>query len=139
MLRRLAAGAAGGLAGGVVFGAMMQMMGMVAMIGGLVGQPDPAVGWLVHLVIAALLGLGYALTFGLSDHSWSRGALFGLLYGAIWWVLGPLLLMPLLMGMPPFQIDQQAVMSLVGHGMYGLVLGLVHTAVLRPQHEPTAA
>lgn len=128
--RKLGAGAVGGIAGGIVFGALMQMMGMIEMIGGLVGREDAAVGWVVHLVIATIIGLGYAVTFGQLPQGYGKGAVFGLLYGAIWWVLGPLVLMPLFMGMKPFpSIQQPQIMSLMGHLLYGLVLGFVFVAV----------
>ncbi len=56
---------------------------------------------------------------------------FGLAYGGAWWILGPLTLMPLLMGMG-FGVNWNAAAaagmlpSLVGHLMYGGVLGLVY-------------
>jgi uncharacterized membrane protein YagU involved in acid resistance len=127
---RIVAGIAGGIAGGVIFGAMMHVMGMISMIGGLVGSESVTAGWLVHLVISAALGLGFALTLGAMAHSFGAGALYGLLYGAVWWVLGPLLIMPVLMGGSPFPpIEQPQIMSLVGHLIYGVVLGLVYVAV----------
>ncbi len=49
-------GVYGGLAGGVVFGALMAMMGMLPMIGNMVGVPWPWVGFFVHLMISATIG-----------------------------------------------------------------------------------
>lgn len=48
------------LAGGILFGALMHMMGMLEMVAGLVGQDSTGVGWVVHLGISALFGIGYA-------------------------------------------------------------------------------
>jgi hypothetical protein len=51
------------------------------------------------------------------------------LYGAFWWVLGGLILMPVLLGMPVFapvimgEMRGVALGSLVGHLVYGLILG----------------
>ncbi len=42
--RNIKLGAYGGLAGGVVFGAMMGMMGMLPMIGKMVGHPSAVTG-----------------------------------------------------------------------------------------------
>lgn len=128
--KRIGAGIAGGLAGGLLFGVMMQAMGVIPMIGGLVGQETVAVGWVVHLLISAFLGALYGLTAGALRHDWARAAGYGLLYGAVWWVLGPLLIMPLWMGMPVFEVGEPQVMSLVGHLLFGLVTGLVFTAVV---------
>lgn len=129
--QRIGAGVVGGLAGGVLFGVMMHMMGMIGMVGGLVGQEGAGVGWVVHLVIAAAIGAGYGATFGQLDHTWGRAAGFGALYGLVWWVLGPLLIMPAWLGMPVLQVGTPQMFSLVGHLAYGLVTGLVVAGVLR--------
>jgi hypothetical protein len=126
--RQIAAGVAGGIAGGIAFGVLMHAQGMIGMIAGLVGGDGVVLGWGVHLIIAALIGLGFALTLGRLATSWGAGGGLGLLYGGIWWVLGPLLIMPAWMGMPLFQVDEMALMSLGGHLVYGLILGLVFVA-----------
>lgn len=126
---RLAGGAVGGVAGGLVFGALMQMMGMMAMIGGMMGEPSAATGWLIHIGISVVIGLIYAVTLGGAADTLGRGAGLGLVYGVVWWVLGPLLIMPAMMGMPVFQLSQQSLMSLMGHLVYGIVLGLVFAGV----------
>lgn len=68
--KQLTAGVVGGLVGGVLFGVMMQMMGMLGMVAGLVGQDGAAVGWVVHLAISILFGLGFALVIGPRSTSW---------------------------------------------------------------------
>jgi len=50
-------------------------------------------------------------------------------YGAIWWVLGPLVIMPLMLGMPVFAVDRTSVFSLMGHLIYGAILGLMAVRV----------
>ena len=54
-------GVYGGLAGGVVFGAMMGLMGMLPMIGNMVGVPSAWVGLFVHLGISATIGGSFAV------------------------------------------------------------------------------
>jgi hypothetical protein len=121
-------GAYGGLLGGVVFGAMMGMMGMLPMIGQMVGQPSALVGFAVHLVNSALIGAGFAVVFGRSVGRYGAGLTTGLVYGIFWWLLGPLTLMPLFMGMG-FGVNwslaaaQSMLPSLVGHVIYGVILG----------------
>lgn len=129
---RLVGGIVGGLAGGVVFGVLMQMMGMIPMVAMLVGSEAAAVGWLVHLAISAFIGATFALIFA-SVAKRVVGALFlGMGYGAVWWVLGGLLLMPARLGMPVFQFGAMAWQSLMGHLVFGLLLGIVY-AVLMPR------
>ena len=40
------------------------------------------------------------------------------------------MMMPVIMGMPPFAVDLTAMMSLLGHLIYGAILGLVAVRVL---------
>jgi hypothetical protein len=132
--RRFLAGAAGGVAGGIVFGILMSMMGMLPVIASMVGSNSAVVGFGVHLMISVAIGLGLTVLFGNRFlTSYGRGALVGLGYGAIWWVLGPLMIMPVMMGMPLFVMDLTALMSLMGHLIYGAILGLVAVRVLKSQ------
>ena len=126
--RNISLGVYSGLAGGAVFGAMMGMMGMLPMIGKMVGQPSAAVGLLVHLINSAIIGAGFAVLFGRSVSGIGGGLRKGLLYGGWWWFLGPLTLMPLFMGMGlgvNWNTAAAVAMlpSLVGHLMYGAILG----------------
>jgi uncharacterized membrane protein YagU involved in acid resistance len=122
-------GVAGGLAGGLVFGLMMQALGMIGMIAMLVGSESLAVAWTVHLAISALFGAIYGALVAPRVAGWAAGLGSGVAYGALWWVLGPLLLMPAKMGMPLFTVDAMALKSLVGHLIFGLVLGAVVVAL----------
>jgi hypothetical protein len=53
----------------------------------------------------------------------------GLGYGVVWWVLGGLLIMPAWLGMGVFMFNTMAWMSLLGHLIYGLLLGVVYALV----------
>lgn len=129
--QRIGTSVVAGVVGGIVFGAMMHMQGMIGMIAGLVGAEGAGVGWAVHLVFSAIIGAGFGLTLARAVHSWGTGLGLGAVYGAIWWVLGALTIMPLWMGMPPFQVNETALRSLVGHLVYGVVLGGVYVAAAR--------
>ena len=126
--RGLLGGVLGGLAGGVLFGMMMTAMDMMGMVAGLVGSDQVAVGWVVHLVISVLFGLGYALLLGRIAGSYGAAVGLGAAYGVGAWVVGALLIMPLWMGMPPFMLGEPQLMSLVGHLLFGVVLGGVEQA-----------
>ena len=122
---RLLHGGAGGLAGGLLFGAMMQAMGALPMVAQLVGSDSVGVGWVVHLAISAVLGIGSGLVVGNRLPSWGAALGLGTGYGVAWWVLGALVAMPLALGMPPFGLNTMAWMSLVGHVVFGVALGAV--------------
>jgi uncharacterized membrane protein YagU involved in acid resistance len=127
--QRIVAGVVGGVAGGLVFGAIMAMMGMLPMVAMVVGSKSVLVGFVYHMFNSVIIGALFGLIFGSLSRNYGQGALFGLVYGVIWWVLGPMILMPLLLGMgmqfgaaftPPM------LMSLAGHLAYGLITGLVY-------------
>ena len=130
--RKLKFGAYGGVAGGLIFGMMMGKMGMLPMIGSMVGQPTAAAGFAVHMANSIFIGVGFAIVLDRLVSGTRSGMELGLAYGGAWWILGPLTLMPLLMGMG-FGVNWNATAaaamfpSLVGHLVYGGVLGQVYT------------
>lgn len=134
-LKSIQHGTYAGLAGGVVFGAMMGMMGMLPMIGQMAGVPSAAAGFVLHLAISAFIGGSFAVLFNNAVTSTGSGLGLGAAYGAAWWVLGPLTLMPLIMGMRMgmgigvnWNLTAATAMlpSLVGHIIYGLILGATY-------------
>jgi uncharacterized membrane protein YagU involved in acid resistance len=129
--QRIVGGVVGGIAGGLVFGAMMAAMGMLPMVASVVGSNSALIGFPYHMFNSVVIGAIFGLLFGAQSRNYGLGAALGLLYGAIWWVLGPMILMPLLLGMPlqfGAAFTPQMLMSLVGHLAYGLVTGLVYVS-----------
>lgn len=141
---RLTASIVAGLAGGVVFGVMMHIMmaptpgggqmPVIAMVGQIVGSPSVAVGWVYHLFNSAVIGAIFGWLLGPRVRGYGSGLGWGAAYGFVWWILGGLILMPVLLGMPAFapllmpEMQMVAVGSLVGHLIYGLILGGVFVA-----------
>ena len=127
-VKSLQHGLYGSLIGGVIFGAMM---GMLPMIGAMAGAPSTAVGFAVHLLISAVIGVGFVLAVTALGRAHTAGVGAGLAYGFAWWVLGPLTLMPLFMGMGfgvnwTISAAAAAAPSLVGHFVFGGVLGATY-------------
>ncbi len=111
-------GTYGGVAGGLIFGAMMGTMG---------------VGFVVHMVNSAIIGAGFAIVLGRFVSGAISGLGAGLVYGGAWWILGPLTLMPMGFGVNWNAAAATAMLpSLVGHLMYGSILGLVYTGSVYP-------
>lgn len=128
----LVAGAISGIAGGIVFGMMMAMAmpQVLPMIGSLLGVP--ALGWGVHLLFSAIIGAGFGLAVGDRFAEWTGLLGAGLGYGFLWWILGPLLIMPIWLGMGPMlgrALDAANLMSLMGHLVYGLVTAAVYKGI----------
>jgi hypothetical protein len=119
-------GAVAGIIGGIPFGMLMGMMGMMPMIGMLVRVDSAFVGVLVHAAISAITGAIYGFFAVRFSLTWRNAVLGGLAYGVIWWVLGALILMPAMLGMfeKIFMIGTMQWMSLMGHIIFGEVLAL---------------
>jgi uncharacterized membrane protein YagU involved in acid resistance len=131
-IRNLTLGAIGGLVGGVPFGIMMAMMGMMPMIGMLIRVENATVGWVVHLVISVVVGALYGHFAPAFSKTWKSATIAGVVYGVIWWVLGALILMPALLGMFQmiFVIEQMQWLSLMGHIVYTTITAWVFKALL---------
>ncbi len=147
MRSNVTAGVIAGLIAGVVFGIMMTvmhaptpeggsmpMMGMVAQV---VGSNSLAVGWLYHLFNSAVIGGLFGWILGTRIGGYGSGTGWGGAYGVLWWVLGGLILMPMFLGMPAFAPLQMPMMrpvafaSLVGHMVFGVILGAAFFALRR--------
>jgi len=127
-IQGLKSGVFGGLMGGFLFGVLMGVVGTLSQIGELVGRPTTEVAFAIHMLIAATIGAGYAVVSRFAARTRRRGLYTGVLYGLGWWFLGPLTLMPLLLGAPFGSQWNPAAMagqlpSLVGHLLFGAVLG----------------
>jgi uncharacterized membrane protein YagU involved in acid resistance len=136
-----------GLIAGVVFGLIMQAMSaptpdggqmpMMAMVAMVVGSTSLAVGWLYHLFNSVVIGALFGWLFGARVYAFGSGLTWGAVWGLVWWVLGGLVLMPIALGMAPFAplmmapMRPVAVGSLMGHIVYGLVLGAAYAAMIR--------
>lgn len=120
-------GAIAGLGGGLVFGLMMGMMGMLPMVGMLVRQENALVGFIVHMIISAFIGATFGAIATRLPSGWASAIIGGGVYGIVWWVLGALILMPLLLGMTQmvFVIGGLQWMSLLGHVIYGVTTGVL--------------
>ena len=121
------AGTLAGLGGGVIFGMMMGMMGMLPMVAGMVGSSSALIGLILHLGISAFIGASYGLVASRLPARTSVHVTAGMANGVVWWVLGALIMMPLALGMNEMvlTIGQPQVMSLIGHLVYGLVTAYV--------------
>jgi uncharacterized membrane protein YagU involved in acid resistance len=123
----IASGAIAGLGGGIVFGMMMGMMGMLSMVGMLIGSQSAVVGFVVHMVISAGIGGVYGIVASRLPQQSGPATIAGVANGIVWWILGALVLMPILLGMPQmvFQIGQTQWLSLMGHLIYGVITALL--------------
>jgi len=131
MERNWARAVIGGLAGTLAMTAVglwvAPMMGMMKMnpadmLAGAMGG-NTMLGWLGHLMIGVVLALIYAVV---APKLPGPPAIRGAIYSIAPWLAAMLVVMPM-MGMPVFGGGAEpAVGSLIGHIVYGLVLGAIY-------------
>ena len=120
----------------------MPEMNIPQMLSGFMGVPIVA-GWLGHFMIGTMFAFMYAYVFvgKLPGAPWVKGALYGLLP----WFLAQIMVNPV-MGSGVFALNTPAPMlmvvgSLMGHLVYGAVLGAVYggnalsKSIPVPQHN----
>ncbi|MFP8955106.1 DUF6789 family protein [Natrialbaceae archaeon A-CW3] len=144
------AGVVGGLLGSIAFGAIMMFVipdpvleVAIPNMYGIEATPnDPAqgAGWVIHLSHGAVLGVAFAvvLTIG-AVREWANTplttAIVGLVYGVVVWAILAVVVMPIWLdavgfgGAPP--LPNVAPLSLLGHALYGVVLGIVYALLER--------
>lgn len=125
--RRLLAGGLAGLLGGVAFSLATHNQGALDEVAGLLGFSSSGVELVFHLVTASLMGVLFGATFHHPSEGYAATVSGGLLYGLLWWVLGPLTLMPLYDARAPTWTVAEAgaaFPSLIGHLLYGAVTGI---------------
>ncbi|MPZ14466.1 MAG: hypothetical protein GEU73_08585 [Chloroflexi bacterium] len=121
-LQALTWGATASVVGGLLFGVVMLMNDVLPRVANLVGASSPSVGFAVHLAIAALIGMSYGILFRYEAPSPGAAVGWGLVYGLVWWFLGPMTLMPVLLGSPlrwDILAADAALPMLIGHLIYG--------------------
>ena len=122
------AGVCGGLIAGLVFGIMMGMMGMLGMVAKVVGSDSVVVGFVYHMFNSAVIGALFVPLYGRLSSNKGRGLAFGLIYGLVWWFLGPLTILPIALGMGTrLSVEgmSMALPSLRAHLLLGGILGLL--------------
>jgi uncharacterized membrane protein YagU involved in acid resistance len=128
VLQSLGWGALAGLAGGMVSSPIMLRTGVLTKVVGLDTHLSTLHGLIVHLLVSAAIGMTFGVLFRNEAPNLGAGVSWGWLFGLIWWYLGPLTLLPLILtGVCDWSTDAASALlpSLIGHLLYGAVTALV--------------
>jgi uncharacterized membrane protein YagU involved in acid resistance len=107
----------------------MPRMNPAEMLAGAMGG-SLALGWIAHFMIGIILAAGYAVAAPFIS---APAVLAGAIYALAPFLMAQLLVMPM-MGMPVFSGSMTMAMgSLIGHLVYGAVVGATYGAV---PHQP---
>ena len=127
-LQSLGWGAMAGLAGGIVASPIMLKTGVLTKVAGLDTSFSNWHGLLVHLIVSAAIGMTFGILFRNESTNLSAGVAWGWLFGLIWWYVGPMTLLPLMLtGVCDWSTDAASALlpSLIGHLVFGAVTACV--------------
>lgn len=127
-LRSFGWGLVASLAGGLVFSIVTVSTGALARVASLVDSSSPTLGFLVHLLISLPIGVSYGILFRRESPTVGAGVTWGMMYGLVWWILGPLTFFPILLGGSfswTTEAANAALPALIGHLLYGATSALV--------------
>jgi hypothetical protein len=128
VLQSLGWGALAGFAGGVVSSPIMLKTGVVTKVAGVDTSFTNWHGLVLHLLVSALIGMSFGLLFRNESSNLGAGMTWGWLFGLIWWYLGPMTLLPLMLtGDCDWSTDAASALlpSLIGHLIFGAVTAYV--------------
>jgi len=130
----IAIGTVVGLVGGIIYGVFLSIKNMFPFVAYLVGSSEATVGIVVHFAISIVLGVVFLLVFAKHiKNRYSRGVMFGLCYGGLWWLLGSLIIIPILLVVGAQSsielLSLWILPSLVWHLIFGLALGTAYVYV----------
>ncbi|AHG02474.1 membrane bound his kinase A [Halobacterium sp. DL1] len=132
-----ARGVLAGVVAGIVFGAMLSVVMTPVIenaIPALYGLSGGTVGWILHLSHSAVFGVVFAAiaTAG-GFEKLGRTTLVGAAYGVVLWVVFAAVVMPVWLQAVGFgaapAVPNLNPQSLVGHVVYGVVLGGLYAAL----------
>ena len=135
-------GAVAGLLGGAVISQLMLRGAVPEVAERLTGSNGPLAGIAVNLGIGVAIGVSYGLLFRRLGQDVTCALGWGLSYGFLWWVLGPLTLLPALLGGDPEWSATAAggsLSALAGHLVYGGCLGVAFHLLEAPFGVPWLA
>jgi uncharacterized membrane protein YagU involved in acid resistance len=103
---------------------------MIGMVAAMVGSESTVVGWFVHMVISVIFGISFVILTSFIQNLWAAAVVFGI--GI--WIVGPLVIMPLMLGMGTMigqALAPAQLMSLVTHLFFAFITAVVVNVLQR--------
>lgn len=132
--RAIVVGGVAGTLSGLVFSRWMYEGGFYPLLGGFQQLGSHAEMVAAHSLVALVIGAAFGLLFQTDVRGLGSSMGWGLGFGMFWWFFGPLTVFPLWSGSGlDWSADQGTALfgSLVGHIIYGLILGVIYAAIDR--------
>ena len=134
VFRSLRWGAFAGLVGGLVASPILFATSVLSSVVGLDTHLSGFTGFLVNMLVSSLIGMTYGLLFRHEAPNLGLGVMWGWLFGLIWWYIGPLTLLPLILtGECDWRASAASALlpSLTGHLFFGATTALIFLSLER--------
>jgi hypothetical protein len=130
LVQAIIIGGLGGLIGSWVFVQGIERAEFLPLVAGMMGSNSMVVGQFLHYVTGIIIGISFGVLFHRDIQGAGSGLIWGLNYGLLWWIIGPLTLLPLLLGggmRPDWSLTaaQNSFSPWVAHMIYGALVGLI--------------
>ncbi len=132
LIRATLVGGLGGLLGSWIFIWGIETAQFYPLVAGLLRSESIVVGQLLHYFIGIIIGVSFGLLFSKDALGAGPSMVWGMNYGLLWWIIGPLTLAPLINVSAPnwsFVTVQTTFASVVAHLLYGAIMGLCYSLV----------
>jgi hypothetical protein len=132
--RAIVVGGVAGTLSGLIFSRWMYEGGFYPLLGDFQQLGSHAEMVALHFLVALMIGAAFGLLFQADVRGLGSSMGWGLGFGMFWWFFGPLTLFPLWSGNGlDWSADEGTALfgSLVGHIIYGLILGVIYAAIDR--------
>ena len=134
LFRSLRWGAFAGLVGGLVASPILFATGVLSSVVGVDTHLSGFNGFLVNMLVSCLIGMTYGLLFRHEAPNLGLGVMWGWLFGLIWWYIGPMTLLPLILtGECDWRASAASALlpSLTGHLLFGATTALIFLSLER--------
>jgi hypothetical protein len=126
-------GATASVVGGSLFTVVLLVTGFQNMAN-IFGSSSLAFGVVINMIVSAFIGMSYGLLFRHEAPDAGSAVAWGLVYGLLWWFIGPMTLLPILLGGSFSWTARTAASllpSLIGHLIYGAATAVTFLALER--------
>src|SRR6202522_2845943 len=134
MGRAIVAGGLAGTLGGLIFGRWMSEGDFFPLLAGVGELHSRTANIALQFVVALFIGATFGMLFQRDIRGYGSSMGWGLGYGIFCWFLGPLTLLPIAARVPldwSAEHGSELFGSLVGHILYGLILGVAYATLDR--------
>jgi hypothetical protein len=134
VLHSVGYGAAASVVGGSLFTVVLLVTGSLQGMASIFGGSSLALGVVINMIVSAFIGMSYGLLFRHEAPDAGSAIAWGLVYGLLWWFIGPMTLLPILLGGSFSWTTGTAASllpSLIGHLIYGATTAVTFLALER--------